>query len=238
MKNNRTFTFKFNQNDFRACFTPRIQLNKPCEIALHSIDLYNVFPNVTENNNIFRYSEIKQGEKEWKEIELPINHYDSEDLIEYISEKVLKRKTSPLEISFNQTTLRFEIVLSNQVTVDFTHERSMHKIFGFEKVELEEKKNYSTIIPDFDPVKNIFVECSLVDKNSNYLNGTKSNVLFNFPVSNDIGEKIHAEPYNILYVPTVSNEISDIGIRLTDPDGKLIDLKNTLVVIKLHLRES
>ena len=235
MPKNCSFTLKFSDNDFRAYFSPSIQLNWPTELALISIDLYNVFPNITKTNNIFRWSEIKNGEKEWKEIEVPVDYYDADSLLDYLNGNN-KKPNKPFIIKYDEKLLKFEINLGKDVTVDFSHKRSMNILFGFNKMELTEKSNKSSSIPDLDPIKNVFVECDIVNGNENYLNGDKSKVIFNFPVDCDMGEKIRAEPYNLLYVSTVTNIINDIGVSLKDSEGNLLNLNNSTVVLKLHLR--
>jgi hypothetical protein len=233
---NFVFTFVFNINDFRADFSPPIKLNAPSKIALISLDGYNVFPNINDSNNVFRYSKTVKENKEWFEIKVPEGIYDKESITEYIEENINISKTrNYVEFDYNENTMKFSLKISKGITVDFSHASSLNKIFGFNKVELNEGSHKSDNIVDLDPVKHIYVECDIVDNYKNYINGKRSKCLYNFTIDNEINEKFHKEPYNPIYVPVIYNEFRDMYIKIKDSHGNVLDLKDSEIVMKLHL---
>ena len=57
----QTYIMSGNKSNFTTKYSPNISLDpkKRYEAALLSIDLYNSIPNITEENNTFRYSVLK-----------------------------------------------------------------------------------------------------------------------------------------------------------------------------------
>ena len=72
-----TLTLTNRKNDFTTFHQPPIKLNdnEKYEAALLSMETYNSFPNITSDNNLFKYS--ADNGQTWKIIKLNTGSYDS-----------------------------------------------------------------------------------------------------------------------------------------------------------------
>ena len=70
----QTYIMSADKSNFTTKYSPNISLDskKRYEAALLSIDFYNSIPNITEENNTFRYS-IDKGTS-WKNIKYKIRN--------------------------------------------------------------------------------------------------------------------------------------------------------------------
>ena len=78
--------------------------------------------------------------------------------------------------------------------------------------------------PQLISFKNIYVHCDIISKDTNYLNGQKSDLLFVAPYNASPARKCAV--YNIencLYKKLKSSDITSIRIYLTDNNNNLLD---------------
>ena len=81
----------------------------------------------------------------------------------------------------------------------------------------------------------INVECNIVD--ASFRNGKKSHTLYSFYPRAPTGYKLVERPSSILFLPVNVQEISNVTLRLTDQNGKLVHLNNEEITIHLILRQ-
>jgi hypothetical protein len=84
-------------------------------------------------------------------------------------------------------------------------------------------------------LNSILVEISII--NGSYVKGARKPVIYSFFPDVSPGFKIVETPRNLVYLPVNTNEISVINIKLTDQDGKLLNLRGEKVTIRFHIRE-
>ena len=163
MNSNQTSNYivlSSNKNNFQNKFKTAIHLDEKLEyeIALVSVDLYYCFPNITEKNNVFRYSE--DSGNTWKEIKVPQGCYDLNSL--YLELCRLKPDT-PSIFTFSAITSRVRSVIlinNSKFQIDFSHKKSFGKLLGFSSI----LSNYYNESPDSINMLNInsiFVKTNL-----------------------------------------------------------------------------
>ena len=73
---------------------------------------------------------------------------------------------------------------------------------------------------------------------SSYTNGSTENVVYSFFPNVGPGYKIIEVPTNLVYLPITMNTISAMETKLTDQNGKLINLRGEELSIRFHIREA
>lgn len=51
------------------------------------------------------------------------------------------------------------------------------------------------------------------------------------------GFKIVEKPSNVIYLPISMRYVDEIILKITDQDGRLINFRNELVTVRLHLKK-
>lgn len=221
-------------------YFPPIELGeKNYELGLILFESYNTIPNVTTENNCFHYGNDET-------IEIPIGSYELDSIAEYLEKILQERETSVkkrdtknidkkklLHIFGNLQTLRVEIL--SEYRVDFSKDRSIGKILGFDGV-LEPKKLYqSTNLVSILQVNTIQVLCNITG--GSYNNNQKSHILFEFSPNVPPGFKLNIVPTTIIYQPVIVRTIDNINIQIVDQNNKPVDFQNELITLRLHLRK-
>jgi hypothetical protein len=231
--------------DFMTSYSPPIELkkDKQYEVALVNLETYYSFPNIDKTNNIFRYS-IDKGAK-WIEIEIPEGSYELKQINNEIF-RIMKSRDhydkrmnkSYINISANLATLRCILQINNlDYQVDFSHERSLSDLLGYEKKKISTPYNEGTNTVNILSVNSILVECNII--NSSYLNSVKEPIIYSFFPKCLPGEKIIETPKNLIYLPLNNNDKIDyINIKLKDNNDKLLNLRGEKITIRLHLKEA
>ena len=214
-------------------------------MALISIETWNSIANVTLNNNKFYY----KLNDVWKKIEIPIGSYEITDLVKYIAQELkadhlkdplkgddkLRLGEEPIVLIGNHSTFKTELFC--RYAVDFSQQETIGSILGFDKVVLEPfKRHEPTDTIKILLVEALNIECNLIS--NSFLNDKRSHDLYSCPITQPPGYKIQDIPKNLLYLPLTTREIDEIELRITDQDGKLVDLRGEFSVIRLHLRPS
>ena len=131
-----------NSSDFTIDMSQPIHFdaNKQFEAALLSIDLYNSIPNITEENNKFKYS--TDSGNTWKLITLNKGSYE----LAMINDEIQRQMTINgdydsinnefyISIATNISELKSAIDITNRsYLVDFTAENSVRPTLGFQSV--------------------------------------------------------------------------------------------------------
>ena len=127
-----------NKSNLNRRFNPKLELDKDkvYKIALMNLETYYSFPNIDENNNVFVYS--PDNGNSWVKIKIPEGSYEIDDINNTIKHEMEKRghydsinEDSYIKISANSNTLKSVLILEKDYQVDFNHQNSISKVFGF-----------------------------------------------------------------------------------------------------------
>ena len=150
--------------------------------------------------------------KTWYVIALPKGCYEitaiNETLKRLFVEKT-KGKESDICISGDPTTLKSILVLGKTVAVDFATENSLASVLGFARKIYKEGRHLSEHIVNILRVNSIIVNCDIVALSRK--NGIASPIIYNFFPNVSPGKKIVDRPGNLIYLPLIFNEISEIN---------------------------
>lgn len=227
----------------RLSYPIYLHSNKEYEAALLSINLYNSIPNITEENNIFKYS-IDNGST-WKILSLDKGSYELQAINDEIQRKMIENgdfdttKNEPyITISANISLLKSIVHISNEsYLVDFTTENTIGSVLGFKQVVVSYGYNKSQDIVNITKVNSVLVNVDIIS--GSYVNGCESPAIYSFdPNKVSPGYKIEERPSpSLIYYPVNRRTISDIRVWLTDQDNKPIDLRCERITVKLHIKE-
>ena len=231
--------------DFTIDLHPPIKLDqdKKYECAFLSLHTYNSLPNITETNNIFRYS--PDNGTSWKNIVLSRGAYELRDITSAIQRRMVQNRDyneaknkSYINIDHHKPTFKsiLDIKNSNYI-VDFTNENSIASTLGFNKERLPAGYHLSPNIINIEKVNSILIHCDIVL--GTYVNSKTSNVLYNFAMTVSPGYKVIERPTpELIFLPIVERpEIQSIRIWLTDQDNNPLDLMGEKLTINILIRE-
>lgn len=202
------------------------------EFGLIDFTTYNSIPNIEENvNNTLYFGDDDE------EIKLPTGSYEIDDINKFITDYLEKNKRNSnikISISPNNNTLRSEIF--SNVWINFEKPNSLASVLGFDKIKFEPNITHSsTSQVSIIRVDTIRIVCNIVS--GSYNNGIENHVLHEFYPAVAPGYKIIEIPKNVIYLPLNTIKIDNISIRLEDQNGALINFRDEIVTIRLHLRK-
>src|SRR2546426_7651490 len=152
----QTFILSDRSSDFTTYYSYNINLdrNKKYEAALLSIDFYNSIPNITGENNQFRYS--TDNGSNWKIITLSTGSYELSASNDEIQRQMIlngyydtSNNNFYIAITANTSKLSSVTEITNQTyKIDFTFENSIGQTLGFNKIILNYGYNESQNIVD------------------------------------------------------------------------------------------
>jgi hypothetical protein len=234
-----------NTADFTIDMLQPIHLDadKKYEASLLSIDLYNSIPNITEENNKFRYS--TDNGNTWKLITLNKGSYELQTINDEIQRQMIingdydsNNTEFYITVTANISELKSVIDITNSTyRVDFTVENSIGSTLGFQPIELGYGYNKSQDIVKITKVNSVLVNVNMIS--GSYVNGQQSPAIYSFdPTRVPPGYKIHERPNPKLIFYLVNKScIESIRVWLTDQNNKLIDLQGETVTVKLYIKE-
>lgn len=243
------------KSDFTINFSPSIYLkaNKEYEAALLSINLYNSIPNITEENNIFKYSN-DEG-KSWKIITLNKGSYEIQAINDEIQRQMIINEDYDVENNKLYITLSADIaelksiieITNKRYLVDFNVENSIGPTLGFFREATETSRSFHKMIGyGYNKSNNIvdITKINLVQVNidiisGSYVNGNQSPCIYSFdPYKVPPGYKLEERPNpTLIFYPVNRTNIHNLRIWLTDQDNKLVDFRGERVTIKILIRE-
>lgn len=208
-------------------------------IALNSFSIWNSWLNISEkdeNNVLFYFNGIN-----WLYMTIPDGNYTYESLNEFIKNYFKPANDSPIELDVNLARARFIIKLKPNYQVKFEGElesgikfkSKLYEILGFEenkiyKGERQEGKYVANISKGID---HIFIHCDIVD--GAIYRGFRSDIIYFYTPSNPPGSLYSEKINNHIFYNVKKDNIKSITIRITDQDGKLIDLNDQNIIIEL-----
>lgn len=213
---------------------PPLELDQKYKWEFGLIDFmtYNSIPNIEENINNTLYF----GDND-EEIKLPTGSYKIDDINKFITDYLEKnKKNSNIKITItpNNNTLKSQILSS--VRINFEKPNSLAKVLGFEEIKFEPNIIHSsTSQVSIIRVDTIRIVCNIVSGSFN--NGIENHVIHEFYPAVAPGYKIIEIPKNVIYLPLNTIKIDNISIRLEDQNGSLINFREEIITIRLHLRK-
>ena len=196
---NSLITLSDKGTKFTTIFNPPISLNgQPHEMALISLETYYSYPNINEENNVFKYS-LDDGAT-WKTITLPKGSYTLGAIQKEIKRGMRENddydeenETYPISVLGNVNTFQIVLKIDAQYKVNFRTDNSIRTVFSFNSKEYGEGLHKSESIVNILPVNSIQVHVSNVV--GSYTRGTPSSVIYSFFPNVPPGVKIIERPY-------------------------------------------
>ena len=226
--------------NFTVPFSPPIQLDsgKRYEVGLISADIWYSWFNITSNNNLLAHQTPAERHV-WKTITIPPGAYNIKDIDKEIKEQVRVNGDNPDSISLtpNFNTLKSEFILKGGYYVDLSLPKSIRNVLGFRSIILKsDGQHESKSRVDITEVQSVLIQCSIISES--IINGSSGDVLFAFTPNKPPGYLLNVHPNQIINIPvTRTSEISRITFRVTDQEGKEIDLNNERVTYFIRFRE-
>ncbi len=220
-------------------FNPSLQLdrNKSYEMALVNLETYWSFPNITEKNNQFKFSDGKNN----REILIQKGAYELSEINKYIQKEIVEYgyPKDSMKISANRTTLKAVLEIKKGFVVAFTEPNSIASVLGFDKklyvAATEDQVFQGQNIVKIININSIYVHNNLISHS--YIDGSLNPVIYSFFPKTSPGEKIIQEPKNMVYSPVTLDTITSMETWLTDQDNNDLDLQGENLTIRFHLRE-
>ena len=204
------------------------------EIALVNLETWHSFPNIDKSNNKLKYS--NDNGVTWHVLYIPEGCYELDELDKEIERQLkLKKHLVNIKLTSNTSTLKSIMEISGNFKVDFREPESINRILGFKEKVYHAGYNESENNVNILSVNSIFVELNII--NGSYVKGKRKAIIYSFFPEVSPGYKIVETPRNLVYLPVNTNEISSIEVKLTDQNGKLLNLRGEDVTIRFHLRE-
>lgn len=205
-------------------FPPFDVSNGDWGLGLIDLSTYNSIPNIEKNvNDKFYYGS--------KEITIDEGAYEIEDLELFIKNHI---EGASFTLKANINTLKVDIWCSE--SIDFTKPNSINTLLGFSKKILEPNKTHVSDNPvDIVKVNVIRVECNIV--RGSFDNGRETHVIHEFYPIVAPGFKIVEIPNTIIYLPINVHSVTNITVTLKDQDNRLINLRNEIVSLRVHLKQ-
>ena len=199
--------------------------NRTYEIGLVNLWTCNSIPNISPKNCRFKYGE--------QIIDLDTGSYEIVDIISALKTK-LNIIGDSLIIEGDPNTMKVGIYSNKEV--DLSHENSLGKILGFDRVILEPNTwHYSKYLVSISQISTIIVSCNLAC--GSYADGEEKHIIYEFLPKVPAGYMINETPTPIIYVPINTYRIQFICVSITDQEGSLIDFRGDTITVKLHIRE-
>jgi hypothetical protein len=238
-----TLTLSNNTTDFTTYLTPPILLDssKSYEATFLSLETYNSIPNITEKNNVFKYS--TNNGLSWKIIHLPKDAYEYDQIRDEIQRQMIEnddydKVNDTFYIEFSTIRLYSAIEITNpSYRIDFGVHNSVGPNLGFTDEMLLAGCHKSPKIVDITKVNSILVNVDLVS--GSYINGIQSPSIHNFSPKVGPGYKIIEQPNpELIYYPVTRTSISSVRLWLTDQNNNPLDLQEERITVRILIREN
>ena len=172
--------------DYTTYLSPPIHLNenKDYEAAFLSINLYNSIPNITEENNVFKYS--IDSRNTWKTISLDKGSYELQAINDEIQRRMIEngdfesiKNEHYITISANISELKSIVEITHEsYLVDFTTENTIGTVLGFKNVIIRYGYNKSQNIVNITKVNLVLVNTDIIS--GSYVNGYECPAIYSF----------------------------------------------------------
>ena len=164
---------------------------------------------------------------------IPTGHYNLESMAEAIK-NIFQKYNYVLSTKTNTPFGQLEIVNKGAGTAvrPINLDRDLAELFGIGR-----KINIGAIVKYLRYPTTYFIHCDLVDRNLNFVNNKKSDLLAKIDVKGRPYEKVRydASPQQPIRDCSTSFHVNSITISVRDQDGELFDFKDMPLEFELEL---
>lgn len=227
-----TLTLSARESILRAYYNPPIDLHDgDYEMGLVNFETYNAIPNVDRNNNALKI--------DGQLIEIPVGSYELVDINAVINSQLkAKKKKSDIKFSIRANNNTLKCIVDCDRNVDWNVNNSIGPLLGFGKIKVLkalDSPHESAHVVDILRINTIKIECNII--HGAYMNDHSAHTIHEFFPSVPPGYKIIETPQNVIYMPLNTKKIDSIVLKIVDQDDNLINFREEVVTIRLHLRE-
>ena len=160
---------------------------------------------------------------------IPAGHYDLQSMAKEI-EKCFKTYKYDLATKINTPFGQLEITNTGVKPINL--DRDLAQLFGVGR-----RLNLETIVKYLRYPTAYFIHCDLIDRNLNFVNNKKSDLLAKIDVRGKAHEKVRydASPQQPIRDCSTSSHVNSITISVRDQDGVLFDFKGMPLEFELEL---
>ena len=127
------------------------------------------------------------------------------------------------------------MILKINYEVDFRQDKSINSLLGFQSKLYTLGFNESENMVNILTINSILVNIDIIL--GSYVNGSTQLTIYSFFPDVSPGYKIIEYPYNLLYLPIISDTIHSITIWLTDHNVNELNLLGENLSMRFHLRD-
>jgi hypothetical protein len=203
-------------------------------MALLGFQTYHTVPNITDQNNVFRYKLQDKNTKKMvsKTFIIPIGAYTIDHLGDIINNKL---QDEGLQFHLHGDISTQRAIFYSDTDIDFRSTNSIADLLGFKhEIYLKNEHHISEHLVTINKANIIRVLCNITI--GNYVNGNPSHVIHEFFPGVAPSFKINETPSTVTYLPISVRTIHNITLRIVDQDGNLIDFREEPISIRLHLK--
>ena len=229
------------KNPLKVSFFPPLDLETEYELGLLSVHGRNVAPNITRANNCFHYDQEKQ-------ISVPPGYYTIPELSECLDRLLIQAHPTKIEdathrkqmnhnlvrLTWNSVIERLELLCCFRVDpkmVPF----NLVKALGFEEVIPAYKKTIAENEMKFYLNGLMRVNCDVVK--GCYYNGEPTQTVHEFSCTASPGARFEEKPPVVSYFPVCErSSLSEVRATLCNQQNDPLNLRDQLLVVRLHLR--
>ena len=213
---------KGKSSNFTTKLNPPVRLdpNKDYKIALVNSELWYSWYNVTTSNNNFKYF----NGKDWTTVKVPPGAYNIKDINTEIKNLIEDEGDDgdAITLSANFNTSKTSLRIQGDYKVDFDIDDGLRDLLGYDGQTLTAGRHSGDRQINITNIHTVLIKCSLVS--SSYLNGSTSDVIYNFSPNLPPGSLLSIQPNQLLYIPISRTEqISSITMMVTNQDDEEID---------------
>ena len=165
---------------------------------------------------------------------IPTGHYNLESMSEAIK-NIFKRYSYVLATKTNTPFGQLEITNEGAGTTTarpINLDRDLAELFGIGR-----RLNIGAIVKYLRYPTAYFIHCDLINRNSNFVNNKKSDLLAKIDVKGGPYEKVRydASPQQPIRDCSTSSHVNSITVSVRDQDGELFDFKDMPLEFELEL---
>lgn len=229
----------------------------PYEVALKSLYTSHMIPNITNKNNVFRIRYPEPRSDFFHDIILPEGTYEFDDIATYLTSNIAafdhmddvsndtisgvddssgrRREGKKHLFGITMDKPRLRTKLYSTYIIDFTADRSLAPILGFDHIRLNPQETHFSKSPiTISNVNVIRVECNIAK--GAFLNGKRTHSIYDFYPKVPAGYKIVEHPIPMIYYPIALQTVNTITVCLKDQKGNKINLMDENLSVTLHIR--
>ena len=199
-----------------------------------NLETYYSFPNLSDENNVFRYSpgfiEVGRGDeddstlqRQWVEVQISEGSYDLIDIAKTI--KIAMKRNGhndeSIKIMANTNTLKSILEIQGDFQVDFRARNSISSVLGLRNQVYKESIHESDSVVNILSINSILVNVDVIG--GSYVNGKTQNTIYSFFPNVSPGYKIVENPRNLVYLPVILDKINKMETVVMDQNGRKPD---------------